>query len=101
MKRTRMFGVSLSWPATSFARSAVEANVRIAAREQPVERATAPNGRTTACRIAIVCERVVNCAWSRKGRPAVMMSTSRSHAQASIAQLMSATLAVSMCKCSL
>jgi hypothetical protein len=61
--RTRMFGVSLLSPATSFARSAVEAKVRTAAREQPVERATAPNGRATASRIAIVCVvKVVDCA---------------------------------------
>jgi hypothetical protein len=49
-----MLGVSLLSPATSFARSAVEANVRIAALEQVVERATAPNGRATDSRIAIV-----------------------------------------------
>jgi hypothetical protein len=49
-----MFGVSLLAPVTSFARRAVEAKVRIAAREQLVERATAPNGRATASRIAIV-----------------------------------------------
>lgn len=49
-----MFGVSLLSPATSFARSAVEANVRIAARWQLVERTTAPNGRATDSRIAIV-----------------------------------------------
>ena len=49
-----MFGVSLLSPATCFARSAVEANVRIAARGLAVERATAPNGRATDSRIAIV-----------------------------------------------
>lgn len=49
-----MFGVSEFCPATSFARSAVEAKVRIAAREQLAERAAAPNGRATANRIAIV-----------------------------------------------
>jgi hypothetical protein len=54
ISRTRMFGVSLLAPVTSFARRAVEAKVRIAAREQLVERATAPNGRATASRIAIV-----------------------------------------------
>jgi hypothetical protein len=61
-----MFGVSLLSPATSFARSAVEAKVRAAARVQLVERATAPNGRATASRIAIVgVERVKDCACSR------------------------------------
>jgi hypothetical protein len=54
-----MLGVSLLSPATSFARSAVEANVRIAALEQVVERATAPNGRATDSRIAIVWVGVV------------------------------------------
>jgi hypothetical protein len=53
MWRTRMLGVSLLSPATSFARSAVEAKERTA-REQPAERATAPNGRATASRITIV-----------------------------------------------
>jgi hypothetical protein len=51
---TRMLGVSLLSPATSLARSAVEAKVRTAAREQLVERATAPNGRATASRMTIV-----------------------------------------------
>lgn len=54
IERTRMFGVSLLSPAISFARNAVAAKVRTAAREQLVERATAPNGRATASRIAIV-----------------------------------------------
>jgi hypothetical protein len=49
-----MFGVSLLSAAISLARSAVAAKVRTAAREQPEERATAPNGRATASRIAIV-----------------------------------------------
>jgi hypothetical protein len=54
LERTRMFGVSLLSPATCFARRAVEANVRATARVPLVERATAPNGRATASRIAIV-----------------------------------------------
>jgi hypothetical protein len=49
-----MFGVSLLSPATSLARSAVEAKVRTTAREQLVARAAAPNGRATASRITIV-----------------------------------------------
>jgi hypothetical protein len=51
---TRILGVSLLSPATSFARSAVEAKVRTAPREQLVERATAPNGRATASRMTMV-----------------------------------------------
>lgn len=52
--RTRMLGVSALWPATSFARRAVEAKARTAARGQPEARATAPNGRATANRRAMV-----------------------------------------------
>jgi hypothetical protein len=58
--RTRMFGVSVYGPATSFARSAVEAKVRTALPETLEARAAAPNGRPMANRIAIVCvQRVV------------------------------------------
>lgn len=53
-----MFGVSLLSPAISFARNAVAAKVRTAAREQLIERAAAPNGRATASRRAIVWEGV-------------------------------------------
>jgi hypothetical protein len=57
--RTRMFGVSVAGPATSFARSAVEAKARTALPEQLDARTAAPNGRPTASRIAIVCVYVV------------------------------------------
>jgi hypothetical protein len=73
-----MLGVSLLSPATSFARKAVEAKVRIAAREQAEDRVTAPNGRATASRIAIVgVDRVVRLrsAGGWGGRPVVMMSS--------------------------
>lgn len=50
-----MFGVPELCPATSFARTVVEAKVRTATRELEA-RAAAPNGRPTASRMAIVCE---------------------------------------------
>lgn len=53
---TRMFGVSEAGPATSLGRSAVEAKVRTALREQLEARTAAPNGRPTASRIAMVCK---------------------------------------------
>jgi hypothetical protein len=50
-----MFGVSVYGPATSFARSAVEAKVRAALQATLEVRAAAPNGRPIASRIAMVC----------------------------------------------
>ena len=59
---TRMLGVSVFWPATSFARRAVVENARAA-----VERAAVANGRLTASRIAIVCVssagEAARCSW--------------------------------------